>query len=134
MKRKKVAAFVMAAVMVFQQTAVTTIAEEQTLDVNQAADMCMEENTAQACMEVSEQTENSEGQALSESAADESGQAESEIYQNTEYEEKAEENTADKGNQENSEGVTENDGQVASDGLADNAGENQWESPAEGSS
>ena len=39
MKRKKVAAFVMAAVMVFQQTAVTTIAEEQTLDVNKAADM-----------------------------------------------------------------------------------------------
>lgn len=56
-----------------------------------AADMCMEENAAEACMEVSEQTENSEG-------------------------------------------VTENDGQVASDGLADNAGENQWESPAEGSS
>lgn len=67
MKRKKVAAFVM------------------------AADMCMEENAAEACMEVSEQTENSEG-------------------------------------------VTENDGKVASDGLADNAGENQWESPAEGSS
>ena len=98
MKRKKVAAFVMAAVMVFQQTAVTTIAEEQTLDANQAADMCMEENAAEACMEVSEQTENSEGQALSESAADESGQAETEISQNTEYEEKAEENTADKGN------------------------------------
>lgn len=83
MKCKKVAAFVMAAVMVFQQTAVTTIAEEQTLDVNQAADMCMEENAAEACMEVSEQTENSEGQALSESAADESGQAETEIFQNT---------------------------------------------------
>ena len=98
MKRKKVAAFVLAAVMVFQQTAVTTIAEEQTLDVNKAADMCMEENAAEACMEVSEQTENSEGQALSESAADESGQAETEISQNTEYEEKAEENTADKGN------------------------------------
>ena len=66
-KRKKVAAFVM------------------------ATDMCMEENAAEACMEVSEQTENSEG-------------------------------------------VTENDGKVASNGLADNAGENQWESPAEGSS
>lgn len=37
MKRKKVAAFVM------------------------ATDMCMEENAAEACMEVSEQTENSEG-------------------------------------------------------------------------
>lgn len=67
MKRKKVAAFVM------------------------ATDMCMEENAAEACMEVSEQTENSEG-------------------------------------------VTENDGKVASNGLADNAGENQWDSPAEGSS